>query len=57
MGTVSITLPDALHERVGELANKNNVSINFFVIAALAEKVSVLLTEEYQAERQPEEVG
>lgn len=50
MGTVDLTLPAVLHERVVELAKKNNVSIDFFVATALAEKVSVLLTEDYLAE-------
>jgi len=51
MANIKLMLPDALHERVHELAKKNNVSINLFVATALAEKVSVLLTEEYLAER------
>lgn len=51
MAAVNLTLPDALHERVLNLARKNNVSINLFVATALADKISVLLTEEYLAER------
>ena len=52
MGTVNLTLPDALHARVLELADKNGVSVNLFVATALADKISVLLTEEYLAERE-----
>jgi predicted transcriptional regulator len=52
MGTVNLMLPDALHERVLELADKHNVSVNLFVATALADKISVLLTEEYLAERE-----
>lgn len=51
MAAINLTLPDALHERVLELANKHQVSINLFVATALADKISVLLTEEYLAER------
>jgi predicted transcriptional regulator len=52
MGTVNLMLPDALHERVLELADKHNVSVNLFVATALADKISVLLTEEYLADRE-----
>ena len=51
MGALNLVLPEALHTRVLELAKKNNVSTNLFVATALADKISVLLTEEYLAER------
>jgi len=51
MGTINLILPDALHERVRELADKNKVSINLLVATSLAEKLLMLRTEEYPAER------
>ena len=51
MSTVSIRLPDSLHEAVRKLSKKDHVSINQFVASALAEKISALMTEDYLAER------
>ncbi len=51
MSTISLRLPDSLHERVRKLAKEENISINQFVATALAEKMSALLTEEYLSER------
>ncbi len=51
MSTISLRLPDSLHERVRELAHRDNVSINRFISTALAEKMSALLTEEYLSAR------
>ena len=47
MSTISLRLPDSLHDRVRELARREGVSINQFITTALAEKLSALLTEEY----------
>jgi len=51
MSTLSIRLPNSLHKRVRELAEREGVSINQFVSTAVAEKLSALMTEEYLAER------
>lgn len=51
MSTISLRLPESLHERVRELAKKDDVSINQFITTALAEKMSALLTAEYLAQR------
>lgn len=51
MSTISLRLPDSLHENVRKLAKKDNISINQFVATALAEKMSALVTEEYLMER------
>ncbi len=51
MSTVSIRLPDSLHETVSKLSKKGHVSINQFVTTALAEKISALITEDFLAER------
>ncbi len=51
MSTISLRLPDSLHQQVRELAEKESVSINQLITLALTEKVSALLTEEYIAKR------
>jgi hypothetical protein len=51
MSTLSLRLPDSLHEQVKLLAKKDGISINQFVSSAVAEKMSALLTEEYLKER------
>ena len=47
MSTMSLRLPESLHQKVRELAEREGVSINQLVTTALAEKISALLTEEY----------
>lgn len=51
MSTLSLRFPDSLHERIREIAKRENISINQFVNSAVAEKLSALLTQEYLAER------
>lgn len=51
MSTLSLRLPNSLHEHVRELAKKEGISINQFISTAVAEKLSALLTEEYLRER------
>ena len=47
MGTMSLRLPDSLHDRARELARREGVSINQLIATALAEKVSALDTVAY----------
>jgi predicted transcriptional regulator len=47
MSTISLRLPDSLHDKVRELAERENISINQLVTLALAEKISALMTEAY----------
>lgn len=51
MSTISLRLPNSLHDKVRELAKQENVSINQFITLALAEKISALVTEDYLTER------
>lgn len=51
MSTISLRLPDSLHETVRKLAEQENVSINHLITLAVAEKVSALMTEDYLRER------
>lgn len=47
MSTLSLRLPDSLHNGVKELASDEGISINQFVATAVAEKRAALMTEEY----------
>lgn len=51
MSTISLRLPNYLHETIRELAQEDQVSINQFIILAIAEKVSALMTEGYLEKR------
>lgn len=51
MSTLSLRLPNSLHDRVRKLAEAEGVSINQFVSTAVAEKMSALMTSDYLAER------
>ncbi len=47
MSTLSVRLPDSLHNKARELAQRDDISINQMIATALAEKISALTTEEY----------
>jgi uncharacterized protein (DUF1778 family) len=47
MSTLSLRIPNSLHEQIRQLAKQEGISINQFVASAAAEKMSALLTEEY----------
>lgn len=51
MGTLSVRLPDSLHMKVRQLAEREGISINQFIATAVAEKLAALMTEEYLEER------
>jgi len=51
MSTLSIRIPDYLHKQVKKTAAEEKVSINQFIMLALAEKLSALNTENYLEER------
>jgi len=51
MSTLSLRLPDSLHEEIKSLAKKEGISINQFISSAVAEKMSALLTEKYLRQR------
>jgi len=51
VSTLSLRLPNSLHERLRELAAREGISINQLVTLAAAEKVASLLTIEHLAER------
>jgi predicted transcriptional regulator len=51
MNTLSVRLPDSLHKKMKELAEKEGVSMNQFITLAVSEKMSALLTVDYLKER------
>ena len=51
MNTLSLTLPQSLHEQVHNLAGKEGISVNEFITIAVAEKLATLATADYLAER------
>lgn len=51
MSTLSVRLPESLHKRLKEMAEKEGVSMNQFITLAVTEKVSTLLTVDYLNER------
>ena len=46
MSTLSLRIPNSLHEQIRQLAKREGISRNQFVASAAAEKMSALLTEE-----------
>jgi hypothetical protein len=51
MSSLSLRLPDSLHEKLRELAERENVSINQFIATAVAEKTAAILTLDYLERR------
>lgn len=51
MSTLSVRLPESLHKRLKEMADKEGVSMNQLITLAVSEKVSTLLTADYLKER------
>jgi hypothetical protein len=47
MSTLSLRLPESLHRRLSEVADREGVSINQLINSAVAEKMSALMTAEY----------
>lgn len=47
MTALSLRLPASLHRKLGELAEREGISINQLINSAVAEKMSALMTEEY----------
>ena len=51
MTAVTLRLPKSLHNRARDLAKSDGVSMNQFIMLALAEKVATLNAESYLQER------
>lgn len=51
MSTISLRLPNYLHETLRELAQAEEISINQLIVLAIAEKVSAMKAEDYLTKR------
>lgn len=51
MTAMSVRFPESLHAALKELARKEGISVNQFIVLSVAEKMSALKTEEYFNER------
>lgn len=51
MGSLSLRMPDSYHSAVKAMAAKDSVSINQFIVSAVAEKLAALETSAYLAAR------
>lgn len=51
MRNLRIQLPDSLYKSLQKLAEQDGVSLDQFVVLAIAEKISALTTEDYLQER------
>lgn len=51
MSTISLRLPEYLHESARKLAEQEKISINQLITLALTEKISSLMTEDYLNKR------
>ena len=51
MSALSLRLPKSLHEQLRELAKEEGISVNQFVMLAVAEKVATISTIEYLEKR------
>lgn len=51
MSTLSVRLPDSLHQNIKKLSKKERISINQFITNAVTEKMTALETESYLQDR------
>ena len=51
MSTLSVRLPNSLHQQIRRLAKQEGISINQFISSAAAEKMAALMTLDYLEER------
>ena len=47
MSSITVRLPDSVHNKIREVAKKDGISINQFLSSAAAEKLSAYLTVDY----------
>jgi hypothetical protein len=51
MSALSVSVPDSVMSGLEKISSQEGISINQFVNAAIAEKISVFLSDEYAQER------
>ena len=47
MATISLTIPDSLHATVRDIVEREGMSLEQFIMLAMAEKASAIATETY----------
>lgn len=51
MTTITLRIPDSLHNQISELADQEGISVDQFVVLAMTEKASAIATESSLEER------
>jgi len=51
MTTINLTIPDSLHATVSDIVKREGMSLEQFIMLAMAEKASAIATEAYLEER------
>lgn len=51
MSAISVRLPESLHKKLRDLTVQDDISMNQFIVSAIAEKVAVYYADELYAER------
>lgn len=51
MSALNLRLPNSVHRHIRDISLQEGVSINQFILAAVSEKISAIMTEYYIAER------
>ena len=51
MSALNLRLPNSIHRHIGDIASQEGVSINQFIVSAVSEKVSAIMTEQYLLKR------
>ncbi len=51
MSTLSLRLPESIHRKLAEVAEREGISLNQIINSAVAEKLAALMTEQYLADR------
>ena len=51
MGSLSLRMTDSYHTAVKEIASQDNISINQFIVSAVAEKIASFETQKYLEQR------
>jgi len=47
MSTISVRLPDSIHEAIKEVAERDGISVDQFLTSAAAEKLAAFLSDDY----------
>lgn len=51
MSAINVRLPESLHKKLRQLTTQDDVSMNQFIVSAIAEKVAVYHADEYLSKR------